>query len=216
MSGHDDFGKDAAALALGERLVWQGKPSVQSLALRAFHVRAVAIYFAIVMVARMLAQTTSGTSLTDALQGTLWLLAPAACGIAMLTALAYLFVRASTYTLTDRRLIFQFGVALPMTMTIPLEKIAGAALKTYRDGSGDIPLKLTEDRGSFLLLWPHVRPWKLRGAEPMLRSVPDAANVASLISEALKARGVMAVPAAAPARSVERHEAPAHAASAAA
>ena len=216
MSGHDDFGKNAAALALGERLVWQGKPSVQSLALRAFHVRAVAIYFAIVMVARMLAQTTSGTSLTDALQGTLWLLAPAACGIAMLTGLAYLFVRAATYTLTDRRLIFQFGVALPMTMTIPLEKIAGAALKTYRDGSGDIPLKLTDDRGSFLLLWPHVRPWKLRGAEPMLRSVPNAANVASLISEALKARGVMAVPAAALARSVERHEAPAHAASAAA
>ena len=68
------------------------------------------------------------------------------CGIAVLTALAYLFARAATYTLTDRRLIFQFGVALPMTMTIPLEKIANAALKTYRDGSGDIPLKLTEDR----------------------------------------------------------------------
>lgn len=216
MSGHDDFGKDAAALAPGERLVWQGKPSIQSLALRAFHVRAVAIYFAIVMAARMLAQTLSGTSFADALQGTLWLLAPAACGIAMLTGLAYLFVRAANYTLTDRRLIFQFGVALPMTMTIPLEKIANAALKTYRDGSGDIPLKLTEDRGSFLLLWPHVRPWKLRGAEPMLRCVPDAANVASLISEALKARGVAAAPAVSPSRSVERHEAPAHAASAAA
>lgn len=216
MSGQDDFGKDAAALAPGERLLWRGKPSVKSLALRPFHVRAVAIYFAIVMAARLLAQMMSGMSLTDALQGTPWLLAPAACAIAVLSALAYLFVRAATYTLTDRRLILQFGVALPMTMTIPLERIAGAALKTYRDGSGDIPLKLTEDRGSFLLLWPHVRPWKLRGAEPMLRCVPDAANVASLISEALRARGVAAVSAISAARSVERHEAPAHAVSAAA
>ena len=58
----------------------------------------------------------------------------------MLAGLAWLFRRAACYTITSKRVLFQFGVALPMTMNIPLGKIANAALKTYRDGSGDIPL----------------------------------------------------------------------------
>jgi Bacterial PH domain len=82
--------------------------------------------------------------------------------------------------------LFQFGVALPMTMNIPLGKIANAALKTYRDGSGDIPLRLNDEgRVSYLLLWPHVRPWRLRVTEPMLNSIPDAAKVAAKLAEAL-------------------------------
>ena len=48
------------------------------------------------------------------------------------------------YTITSKRVLFQFGVALPMTMNIPFGKIANAALKTYRDGSGDIPLHLSD------------------------------------------------------------------------
>ena len=52
-------------------------------------------------------------------------------------ALAWLFRRAACYTITSKRVLFQFGVALPMTMNVPLSKIANAALKTYRDGSGD-------------------------------------------------------------------------------
>jgi hypothetical protein len=73
-----------------------------------------------------------------------------------------------------------------MTMNIPLGKIASAALKTYRDGSGDIPLKLNDSgRVSYLLLWPHIRPWRLRVTEPMLNSIPDSARVAAKLAEAL-------------------------------
>ena len=60
------------------------------------------------------------------------------------------------------------------------------ALKTCRDGSGDIPLGVSDSkRVSYLLLWPHIRPWRLRTPEPMLSSVPDAAQVAAKLSEAL-------------------------------
>ena len=92
----------------------------------------------------------------------------------MLAGLAWLFRRAACYTITSKRVLFQFGVALPMTMNIPLGKIANAALKTYRDGSGDIPLKLVRQRAAcrILLLWPHIRPWRLRAPEPMLNSIP--------------------------------------------
>ncbi len=36
--------------------------------------------------------------------------------------LAWLFRRAACYTITSKRVLFQFGVALPMTMNIPLEQ----------------------------------------------------------------------------------------------
>jgi hypothetical protein len=116
----------------------------------------------------------------------LWLIVPAISGIAVLTGLAWLFHRAACYTITTKRVLFQFGVALPMTMNIPLGKIANAALKTYRDGSGDIPLRVSDSkRVSYFLLWPHIRPWRFRVCEPMLNSIPDAAKVAVKLAEAL-------------------------------
>ena len=87
----------------------------------------------------------------------------------MLATLAWLFRRAACYTITSKRVLFQFGVALPITMNIPLCRITNAALKTYRGGRGDIPLRVSDDkRVSYLLLWPHIRPWGLRAPEPML------------------------------------------------
>ena len=55
----------------------------------------------------------------------------------------------------------------------------------YNDGSGDIPLRVLDNkRVSYLLLWPHIRPWGLRAPEPMLSSIPDAAEVAAKLDEA--------------------------------
>ena len=161
-----------APLPAGERLIWQGKPSFRGLALRAFHIREVAIYFAALLVWRLWSNTAAGLPAGDALVSAAWLVVPAAAGIAVLAMLAWLFARAARYTITTKRVLVQFGVALPMTMNIPLDQITGVALKSHRDGTGDIPLKLSDNRGSFVLLWPHVRPWKLRAAEPMLRAVP--------------------------------------------
>jgi hypothetical protein len=116
----------------------------------------------------------------------LLLLVAAFSAIAVLAGLAWLFRRASCYTITGKRVLFQFGVALPVTMNIPLGKIANAAVKTYRDGSGNIPLQLADGkRVSYLLLWPHIRPWRLRAPEPMLNGIPDAAKVAVQLAEAL-------------------------------
>lgn len=177
--------EDISDLPKGESLIWQGSPSFRGLALRAFHIREVALYFGLLMVWR-LASAWSNTSPQEAIVYAAWLLAPAAISITILATLAWMFARAARYTITSKRVVLQFGVALPMTMNIPLGKIRNAALKTYRDGSGDIPLTVSDDRRvSFLLLWPHVRPWRLRVVEPMLRAVPDAATVAARLSEAL-------------------------------
>jgi Bacterial PH domain len=175
-----------APLPVGERVIWQGKPSFKGLALRSFHIREVAIYFGLLMVWKLWSNWAHGGSLEEGATSVLWLVAPAISAIAVLAGLAWLFRRAACYTITSKRVLFQFGVALPMTMNIPLSKIANAALKTYPDGSGDIPLALNDaKRVSYVLLWPHIRPWRLRMPEPMLSAVPDAAFAAAKLSEAL-------------------------------
>jgi hypothetical protein len=178
-----------APLPAGERVIWQGKPSFTGLALRAFHIREVAVYFGLLLIWRLWSNWARGTPAGEAVMSALWLIAPAVSAIAVLAGLAWLFRRAACYTITSSRVLFQFGVALPTTMNIPLGKIANAALKTYHDGSGDIPLRLAaDDRVSYLLLWPHIRPWRLRAPEPMLNSIPDAAGVAAKLAEALTGR----------------------------
>ena len=175
-----------AALPAGERVVWQGQPTFKGLALRAFHIREVAIYFGLFLMWRLWSNLSSGGTATEMAVAAIWLVAPALCSVAVLAGLAWLFQRAARYTITNRRVLMQFGVALPMTMNVPLTKISAASLKTYADGSGDIPLRLADSgRASYLLLWPHIRPWRLRFAEPMLRAIPNAASVAGKLSEVL-------------------------------
>ena len=184
----NQFKELPAPLPVGERVIWQGKPSFKGLALRAFHIREVAIYFGLLLIWRLWSSAYHGAAAAagEAMTSALWLIIPAISSMAVLAGLAWLFRRAACYTITSRRILFQFGVALPMTMNIPLGKIANAALKTYRDGSGDIPLKLSDEgRVSYLLLWPHIRPWRLRVTEPMLNSIPDAAAVAAKLAAAL-------------------------------
>jgi hypothetical protein len=182
----DQFKELPAPLPVGERVIWQGKPSFSGLALRSFHIREVAIYFGLLLVWRLWSNWSSGMRPADAVVSALWLIVPAISAMAVLAGLAWLFRRAACYTITSKRVLFQFGVALPMTMNIPLGKIANAALKTYRDGSGDIPLRVSDDkRVSYVLLWPHIRPWHLRTPEPMLRAVPDAAIAAAKLAEVL-------------------------------
>jgi Bacterial PH domain len=181
-----EFKELPAPLPVGERVIWHGKPTFKGLALRSFHIREVAIYFAMLLTWRLWSNWFHDVASGEAVTSALWLIVPAISSIAVLSGLAWLFQRAACYTITSKRVLFQFGVALPMTMNIPLSKIANAALKTYRDGSGDIPLRVCDSRRvSYLLLWPHIRPWRMRVTEPMLNSIPEAAKVAAKLAEAL-------------------------------
>ncbi|MGP9810445.1 photosynthetic complex putative assembly protein PuhB [Rhodopseudomonas sp. NSM] len=173
----------------GERVLWQGKPTYKGLAIRSFHMRAVAIYFALLIVWKVWSNWSNGQSIGEAAASASLLLIPAIGGLALLALLTYLFRRASCYTITSKRVLIQTGVALPITLNIPLGKIANADLNNHRDGSGDIPLKIIDTkRTSYVLLWPHIRPWRLREPEPMMLSVPEADKVAATLTEAVKAQ----------------------------
>jgi hypothetical protein len=177
-----------APLPAGETLLWQGGPAWWPLARSAFHFNKIAIYFALMIAWRIATSLNEGASALNAGLSALPLLGLASCALAILLVLAWASARTSVYTITNKRIVLRVGIALPMALNIPFRLIGNAALKTQSDGSGDIPVALTgTSRVSWLLLWPHVRPWRMRSPEPMLRALPDAAHVAALLAPALTA-----------------------------
>ncbi|WP_462321748.1 photosynthetic complex putative assembly protein PuhB [Halochromatium sp.] len=171
----------------GEALRWQGAPHWRVLARRAFYVRTVAIYFGLLILLRLALLITGGVSFQEAVLSILWLGTLALLAIAILTLLAWLYSRSTVYSITDRRVVIRFGVALPMAVNIPFKIIESAGLRTYPDGSGDIPLVLGDgQKVNYLIMWPNVRPWRFSNAQPMLRGIPEAAKVAEILAEALK------------------------------
>jgi Bacterial PH domain len=182
------------ALPAGESVLWQGRPQWQGLAVRAFHVRKIAIYFALLVIWRLASAWSDGESVILAARSAAWLLLPGVCACAVLGGLAWLCARTTRYMITTRRVILQFGIALPMTLNVPFRIIGSAALKCFRDGTGDIPLALTgSDRIAYFLLWPHARPWRAARAEPMLRAIVEAEKVAGVLSAALATAGANSV-----------------------
>ncbi len=172
----------------GETILWQGEPRWQSLARRALHTRSIAIYFAAVMAGRLAIGTYGGESVATAAAAALGLMPLAIAGVGLLALLAWAMARSTVYTITNRRVVIRFGVALPMTINIPFKIVTAAALKVHSDGTGDIPLSLMgTGRIAYLHLWPHARPWRVKQPEPMLRCVPDAQEVARILSAALAA-----------------------------
>lgn len=183
-------------LPSGEALLWQGRPHWWRLAREAFHLRGVAIYFALLMAWRLASALHEGMTFGQATASALWLLPLAAGAIGILVLLGWLNARATLYTITTRRVVMRYGVALPMTLNLPYSKISAAALKLEADGGGDIALTLSgSDRIAFLVLWPFARGWRLGRPEPLLRGLPDAARPARLLADALAAvHGTAATP----------------------
>jgi Bacterial PH domain len=163
----------------GEHILWQGTPSWRRLARDAFKTRWVAGYFAALLLWAAVDGNASGFAMT---------LLVGAAGVALLHVLAWLAARATVYTITNRRVVFRFGIALPKCVNLPMSAIAGAGLKRNADGTGDIPLALSgAHRLGYVQFWPHTRPWKVTAPEPMMRALPDVASVAALLSNALLA-----------------------------
>lgn len=175
-------------LPKGETLLWQGSPGWWPLAQRAFHMRSVAIYFGILMAWRGGAEMVNGGSAVDGLNAALGLAPVAAAALGLLAVLALLTVRTTVYTITSKRIVLRFGIALPKAINLPFAIIENATLKTHGDDTGDLAVTLTQPhKVAYLLLWPHARPWKLTRPQPSMRAIPNATAVAAQLANALKA-----------------------------
>jgi hypothetical protein len=193
----DAVTEPALRLPPGERVLWQGAPRWQTLARRMFRLRGLSLYFAVLLV--WYATTVFGGNRpawgASVATARLALLAVAAVGL--LALYAWLASRATRYIVTNRRIVLRLGVALPMTINLPFSRVEQASLKAWPDGTGDIALSLVPgERVPYVLLWPHVRPWRMARAEPMLRAIPGAAEAAHILARALAASACVPVPAA--------------------
>ena len=173
-------------LPAGERMLWQGAPDWHALAVQALHLRAAAIYFALLLLWQMAGTAADGAGIARTLLAALPLALLALFALGTLALIAWLMGRSTVYTITDRRVVMRIGIVLTVTFNLPYRSIQNADLRLDpRGGTGDIALALkSPDRIAYLHLWPHARPWRIARPEPMLRGVPDAAAVARILSGA--------------------------------
>lgn len=176
---------DAApdGMAKDERIVWQGAPTWRGFALHALHLRAVSLYFLAILAWRFGAEVMATGSAAAGAVSAAWALALAVPVLGFLALYARLVTRSTRYTVTTRRIVLRIGVALPMTVTIPVDLVASLNLRTNADGTGDVTLDVLPDRRlSYTVLWPHARPWTFARPEAALRAIPEAEAVAGVIA----------------------------------
>jgi Bacterial PH domain len=111
----------------GEAIIWQGSPDWQTLARAVFHTRLVAVWFVFVA---SLAFVGGGTGL----KGAVVTLGVASLGLGILYFLARASARSTIYTLTNRRVVMRFGVALPKCINLPLKAIGAADVRVLGNG----------------------------------------------------------------------------------
>jgi len=173
------------ALPAGERLLWQGSPQKRRIALDVFHLRAVAVYFLVLLGLRFALVHHDTGSVAQALASTSWAAACFAIGLGLLWLLADLTARTTVYTITDRRVVMRIGMVLSLTFNVPYRRIASAQVRRRADGSGDLVLELLpEDKIAYAHLWPHARPWRLSHPQPMLRALAVVDEPAALLTDA--------------------------------
>lgn len=190
---HDEFEIEPVRglperLPEGERILWQGAPRTWDLARAAMSVHWVIGYFAVLAAWRGLAV---GMELGPAagFGAASFYAALGAAAVAIILLCALVMARTTVYTITSERVVMRIGAALTVTLNLPFRWIDRADLALARNGTGSIHLSLKGDtRISYLVCWPHVRPWKIARTQPTLRAIPDARRVAGILGAAASAR----------------------------
>ena len=172
-----------------ERILWQGSPDPAQLARSAFHLRKLVLYFGVLVLVQAGQSWHQGLDAQGMAWALLWPVALSLLALAGVGTLAWLSARTAVYTITNRRVVMRIGIVLTLTFNLPLQRLAGAQMRPLQAGHGDIALSLLgTDNIAWVHLWPHARPWHLRKTQPMLRSVPQAAEVARVLQQAWSAQ----------------------------
>ncbi len=173
-----------------ETILWQGAPHWLGIARRVFHAGAISGYFALLAAWAFASALYDGQDTAAAAAGALRI--GAACGITLLLIawLARATARATLYTITSKRVVMRFGIAMPVSLNLPFSRIAAADMRPYVDGTGEIALDVEGPLPlAYWHLWPHCRPWRLNKAAPMLRCLEEPKKVADILAAAVAATG---------------------------
>ncbi|MBV6637503.1 MAG: PH domain-containing protein [Mameliella sp.] len=191
--GHDNFAFEPVRglperPPEGEQILWQGRPDWWALTVEALNLKWVALYFAGLAAWRFVTLVDQGSAVQAfAASSPFLILGAIVCVLLMIVG--FVQARATVYTITNRRVAMRIGAALTVTLNLPYSQIRSADLSLRRRGTGTIALDLLpgDVRLSYLVCWPHVRPWVLRRTQPALRCIPEAENVARLLADQAEA-----------------------------
>ncbi|WP_299615804.1 photosynthetic complex putative assembly protein PuhB [uncultured Tateyamaria sp.] len=190
---HDDFAVEPVEglperPPEGEQILWQGRPDTLALAREALNLNWIIGYFVLLAGWRFIS-VVDLMPLGQAIGATLPLLILGAVVCGMLYFIAMIQARATMYTITTSRIAMRIGAALTLTVNLPYRELGNAALDLRKGGTGTIALDTTgTTKLSYLVLWPHARPWRFGKTQPALRCIPDAENVARILADAAEAR----------------------------
>ena len=179
----------AEPLPEGEVVLWSAHPVPWTFARRQFRLQWVAVWFLGLALWRATETLQAGGSGHDALLRALGQLPLAVGALGLLSGLGLAMARSTTYALTRRRLVMNVGVALPITINIPLRFIDGASVRHRAAGVSDLALTIAGGhKVKLFALWPHVRDPLARSIEPTLRDVatPSLLTLLPLLQQALR------------------------------
>ncbi|MFW2542920.1 photosynthetic complex putative assembly protein PuhB [Primorskyibacter sp. 2E107] len=172
----------------GEKILWQGRPDWWALTMDSLNLKWVALYFLALALWRF-GTLIDQVSLASAFAASFPFVVLGGIAAALLMLVGFIQARATVYTITNRRVAMRIGAALTVTLNLPFSQISRADLALRRNGTGTIALDLLGDtRLSYLVCWPHVRPWKMQRTQPALRCIPNAEKIAHLLAEAAEAQ----------------------------
>ncbi|SMX31764.1 photosynthetic complex putative assembly protein PuhB [Maliponia aquimaris] len=183
---HDDFAVEPVrglpeTPPEGEHILWQGKPDWWALTKASLGFWWIMGYFAFLALWRF-TTVMDQMPLGQAIGASLPFAVLAAIVAALLMLTAWIQASCTVYTVTNRRVAMRIGAALTVTLNLPYTQIGSADLDLRKGGTGTIAFRtLGDTRLSYLVCWPHVRPWRFR-TQPALRCIPDAARVAQLLA----------------------------------
>ncbi|MEM6679001.1 MAG: photosynthetic complex putative assembly protein PuhB [Pseudomonadota bacterium] len=193
MNDNDDFKFEPIRglpdlLPKGERILWQGSPSWKALTFRGFTTRLFLLWFALVLGWNLINVLTGDLAFAAALSTVALQAVLVAVAMGVLAAMAYASAGQTIYTVTNRRVVLRFGLAMDISVNLPFTQIGRLDMARRWDGTTDLVLGLTGEHPLGIWhVWPNSKPWAWRKPAPMLRALPDGERVARLLGEALVA-----------------------------
>ena len=180
----DDIKPLPGPLPDGEHVLWQRSPLWQPFGRRVFHTYKIALYFVIILAWVAIAAALGG-GLGDAWRSLLWTLPPALGVVLLLGFFAWAYSRNTVYTITNKRVIIQSGLAFTTAINLPFSKLYSADMKTFSDGSGDIELSMSGPRILYSMIWPNNRLFAIKRPRPVLWALPEPRQAADILGQAL-------------------------------
>lgn len=190
---HDDFAVEPIEglpehPPQGEQILWQGRPDTLALAREALNLNWIIGYFTLLATWRFIT-VVDLLPIGQAIGATVPFILLGLVVCALLYVVALIQARATMYTITTARIAMRIGAALTLTINLPYRELGNAALDLRKNGTGTIALDTTgATKISYLVLWPHARPWRFGNTQPALRCIPDAERVAQIVADAAEAR----------------------------